>query len=546
MKKSLLFFCLSICSFFIFTNQALAAVKDYIVAPFNVNGSAEYEYLEEAIPGMLTSRLFWSEKFETSEKQEQANNATPPADRSAAEKLLQQYGVDYIFYGNITVLGNQASIDMSALSSDGQIWQNSRTANINNLIAELQILSDTFSRQVFSRPIAGTQQTNSATVPLSGEFVVNETGTNNIYLNPSFRYEGQESENRLRSNSLPFATVSMDVGDIDGDGGLDFVFAEDGRHIYAYAWNGGAMAKIAEYELPSSVRTLAVRTFEQRGKTFIALSAFSDLEQRPLGYILEYNNGTLTEFVGRLPYYLNTARIPGTSRDMLIAQGYSERTIFHGPVFELYVNKGEHTKGPVLPNLPNKANVYNFEYFPENTGSTEYKVVMLSSLEKLQVFSATGTRLHETNEVYSGGNAYIRSADGGLSVSDSDIVDFYYIPMRMVSMDLDRDGVSELLTNKPISTAASFFKNFRNYPQGEIHSMLWDGVGLSLLWKTKRISGTVADFQVGDPNGDGVEDLITCVVTYPGALGLGDRRTVITLYPLDTNYTDPNTPVSGE
>ncbi len=114
--------------------------------------------------------------------------------------------------------------------------------------------------------------------------------------------------------------------------------------------------------------------------------------------------------------------------------------------------------------------------------------------------------------------------------------------MRMETIDLDNNGILELLTNKPISTAATFFNNFRNYPAGEIHSMVWDGIGLSLLWKTRRITGTVADFEIGDPNNDGVLDLVVCVVTYPGALGFGDKRTMITLYPLDTTLTDPNTP----
>ncbi len=547
MKKTLLFLCLSLCSFFVFTNQALAAAKDYLVAPFNVVGGAEYEYLEEAIPGMLTSRLFWSGKFETSDKQEQIVKVKAPADRSAAEKLLKQYGADYIFTGTITVLGTQASIDMSAISAEGQVWQNARTANVNNLITELQILADTFARQVFNRPMTGAQPAMSGnTTPLSGEFVVNETGSNNIYLNPSFRYQGQEGSNRLRSNALPFAAVSMDTGDVNGDGMTDFVFAEDGRMVYLYDWNGGAMKKLAEFQLPSSSRTLAVRTFEQKGKTMIAVSAFSDLEGRPTGYILDYQNGKLVPTATRLPFYLNTVRLPDTSRNMLIAQAYDERTMYRGPVFELYLNGEEYTEGPTVPNLPRKANVFNFSYLPDNEDPKGYKVAMLSPSEKIQVYSSLGSRMHETQEVYSGGNAYIRTASGSLSVSSDDMLDFYYIPMRMLTMDLDRDGSYELLTNKPISTAASIFKNFRNYPQGEIHSMVWDGVGLSLLWKTKRITGTVADYQVDDPNADGIEDLITCVVTYPGALGTGERKTVLTLYPLDTTQTDPNTPVSAQ
>ncbi len=547
MKKGFLIICFCFCSLFTLTKQALAETKDYLVAPFNVVGSDEYDYLEKAVPGMLASRLFWSGKYETSKNQEALAKANPPADRSASEKLLKQYAADYIFTGNITVLGKEASIDMTAIGADGQVWQNASTTNVDNLITTLQSLADTFSRQMFNRSVArtGTAPVNeNATVPLSGDFVINETGTNKVYLNPSFRYQGNTAGNRLKSQSLPFATVSMDAGDIDGSGDLDFIFAEDGRMLYLYNWNGGVMEKLAEYQLPSTHRTLAVRTFEQKGKTMIAVSAFSDNEARPLGVILEYSAGKLVPVVDRIPYYLNTVRIPGTTRDMLIAQSYDKSRVFRGQVFELYVGPDSYTKGPSVPNLPKEANVYNFTYLPDAEDSRGYKLAVLSKLEKLLVFSSNGSRMHETNDLYSGGNAFIRIGDDGLEISDDSLLNFYYIPMRMLSMDIDNDSQHELLANRPISTAATFFKNFRNYPQGEIHSMIWDGIGLSLLWKTKRISGTVADFLVADPNSDGIDDLITCVVTYPGALGLGERKTLITLYPLDTTLTDPNTPVS--
>ncbi len=545
MKKAFALLCFCLCSAFIFTTQALAATKDYVVAPFKINGSSEYNYLQQAIPSMLASRLFWSGNYETSTKQDTLTNSKPPTNRNDAEKILKSVKADYIFTGNVTILGTQASIDVTALSESGQQWQNSKTANIDNLINELQGLADEFSAQVFNRKVSvSSNQVSGSGIPLSGDFVVNETGNNSIYLNPSFRYQGQEGENRLRSQTLPFAAVSMDMGDITGDGEVDVVFAEDGRMVYLYSWNGGAMKKLAEYQLPSSTRTLTVRTFQQGGKTLVALSTFSDVENRPLGTILEYTSQGLEAVATRIPYYLNTTVIPGTSRSMLIAQSYDSKKIYRGPVFELYVNGEEYTKGPTLPNLPSIANVFNFAYLPDSNESAGYKVVILSKTEKLVVFSSTGSRLYETDEIYSGGNAYISTIDGELKTDNDSNVLFHYIPMRMLSMDLDRDGKSELLANKPISTAASIFKNFRNYPQGEISSLIWDGVGLSLLWKTKRIKGTVADFSIADPNSDGIKDLISCVVTYPGALGLGERKTILTLYPLDTTQTDPNTPAN--
>ena len=117
----------------------------------------------------------------------------------------------------------------------------------------------------------------------------------------------------------------------------------------------------------------------------------------------------------------------------------------------------------------------------------------------------------------------------------------YFVPLRMIPSDLEQDGSWELLVNKPISVSAQFFENYRFFPEGEIESLYWDGVGLGLQWKTRRIKGSVVDFALADPNNDGTKDLVVCLNTHPGALGLQNRKTVVVFYPLDLSMMDPKT-----
>lgn len=63
--------------------------------------------------------------------------------------------------------------------------------------------------------------------------------------------------------------------------------------------------------------------------------------------------------------------------------------------------------------------------------------------------------------------------------------------------------------------SAQFFENYRFFPEGEIESLYWDGVGLGLQWKTRRIKGSVVDFALADPNNDGTKDLVVCLNTHP-------------------------------
>ena len=114
-------------------------------------------------------------------------------------------------------------------------------------------------------------------------------------------------------------------------------------------------------------------------------------------------------------------------------------------------------------------------------------------------------------------------------------------PMRLIAADIGNTGDYTLLVNKPISVSAQFFENYRFFPEGEIESLYWDGVGLGLQWKTRRIKGSVVDFALADPNNDGTKDLVVCLNTHPGALGLQNRKTVVVFYPLDLSMMDPKT-----
>jgi len=123
--------------------------------------------------------------------------------------------------------------------------------------------------------------------------------------------------------------------------------------------------------------------------------------------------------------------------------------------------------------------------------------------------------------------------DGG--TRDSGVEDFYYVPIRMIPVSFEANGKYELLANKDISVAAQIFKKFRRFSQGEVHSLFWDGVGMSLAWKTRRIKGTVVDLGLADLKNNGHQQLIVCVNSYTGAVGTSQEKTVIVTYDLNAS-----------
>ena len=188
-------------------------------------------------------------------------------------------------------------------------------------------------------------------------------------------------------------------------------------------------------------------------------------------------------------------------------------------------------------NLPPDANVFNFTWMPGEPGERDGdRLIVLSPTERLRVYNSRLSRLSETLETFSGAATGLEidpSMPGMGRDSDGTIPSMFFIPMRMVPFDLERNGNWELIVNRPISTAAQIFERYRFFPNSEIHSLFWDGLGLNLKWKTNRIMGSTVDYTIADANNSGALSLVVLVNTHPGAIGARERRAMVILYPLD-------------
>ncbi len=517
MRKILLLATFCFCSLFFTSMQAQAMTKNYVVAPFVVNGSDQYKYLETSFASMLSSRLFTHGQYETASRQDSIIKSKAPTNKAEAQKLLDRSKADFIFYGSITIMGSEASIDVISLDKEGKQVQEATSTPVDSLISSVQGISDSLKISVFT--INSSQD----------DFVLTATGRTSMFV----QNQKTENEARLRSQILDFATITMDIGDYTGNGVQDIILGDNNRTIYLYEWNNGSMKKLAEHRIPSSQHILLVRTIKQEGKDLILLSTFAESQLKPTGTILEFDGKKIKQYTKKtMPFFVNTLIDPENGNTKLIGQAINTSEIFRGDVFEVTFDKNNYAKAESIPNLPRNANLYNFSYLPDNKGVKN--LVVLNASEELQLVSPQFGNIYQTDESYSGGNAFLRTSNGGLTSSVSgEIIAYFYIPMRMVALDIHNDKNYDILVNYPISTRAKLFSNYRNYPEGEVHALDWDGIAFNLNWKTETIKGTVADFQVADLNNNGKKDLVTCMVTYPGALGFGDKKTVITLYPLE-------------
>lgn len=512
--------------------------KRFAVLPFEVHGPDQYAYLGQGIQSMLTSRLKWAGRFEDLDRTliTQAGVAIP-ASMEQALAALAKLDVDYLIYGSVTILGEQASLDLHLTDREGQDNPQAAQIPLGDLIPALERIAGNINAQVFGRPQVAQAAPRDAgpAGPMHPDLVYNEYGPERSqhYLNPEILYSGAaDAPGRWRSQALPFSSVGMVVGDADGNGRNEIFVLTDNK-VMAYYVVENRLMPLAEYAAPARFQCLNINLLDLDRDGFKEIIVSAIMEETPRSFVLNFIDGKFVPVEERIPLYLNVVRMPPEYAPTLIGQRKGRQRPFDGSVHEVLRMGGRLELGRML-NLPREANVFNFAYLPQDN---DYKLVIADRNDKLRIYSSQNTFQAVTEDSYAGsalGLTVDPSLPGIEQDPDGDYQEFYYIPSRLVPVNLSPKGERwDLLVNRNISVSAQFFARYRYFPQGEIHALFWDGINLNINWKTRRIRGTVVDYGLADVMNDGRTELFVLVNTHPGVTGFTQRRTILLSYALN-------------
>ena len=524
-----------------------AAAKSAVVLPFTVNAPQSYAYLSKAVPATIQGRLDRPGMLEARAGQGKA------ASQAEAQQALRSSGADNAIWGSVSVMGNDCTVTINSVDKAGKTWSKTAQSPVSELTTNVQNLTSALSTEVFG--ISGAVRTPGSTASgaprgatANGDIVTNETGQQQVYLNPQFRYQGAGAEDgsRLRTQRLSYNMVDMAVGDFNGDGKNEVAILSD-HDLRIYAWPANGQLKLlGETVVSRSNNNFSMRAIDlNRDRTMsIVVATTEEASNRPYSFIYSFKGNKFSTVAERIPYFVSVMRVPPTYAPTLVGQAWDSLKLFAPGVRIMTKQDGKFTLGTRI-DLPTGATVFNCVWLPAGKNGKGEQLVMLTEDERIKLFQGHGNNLvHTTMERYSGSATGMDHYKGmpGLGVDKNyQLPGKYYAPMRLIAADIGNTGEYTLLVNKPISTAAQFFDRYRFFPQGEIHALYWDGVGLGLKWKTRRIRGSVAEVDLGDVNNDGILDLVVGINTSPD-LGIGSRQCMVTAYPLDVSATNPNVP----
>ncbi len=529
------------------TGAVSAAAKSAVVLPFAVNAPQSYAYLSKAVQATIQGRLDRPGMLEARVGQGKAST------QAEAQQALRSAGADNAIWGSVNVMGNDCTVTVNSVDKAGKTWSKTAQSPVSELTTNVQNLTSALGQEVFG--ISGAVRTPGSTASGSprgatanGDIVTNETGQQQVYLNPQFRYQGAGAEDgsRLRTQRLSYNMVDMAVGDFNGDGKNEVAILSD-HDLRIYAWPANGQLKLlGETVVSRTNNNFSMRAIDLNRDRSMALvvATTEETSNRPYSFIYSFKGNKFSTVAERIPYFVSVMRVPPTYAPTLVGQAWDSLKLFAPGVRIMTKQDGKFTMGTRL-DLPTGATVFNCVWLPAGKNGKGEQLVMLTEDERIKLFQGHGnTLVHTTMERYSGSATGMDHYKGmpGLGVDKNyQLPGKYFAPMRLIAADIGNTGDYTLLVNKPISTAAQFFDRYRFFPQGEIHALYWDGVGLGLKWKTRRIRGSVAEVDLGDVNNDGILDLVVGINTSPD-LGIGSRQCMITAYPLDVSATNPNVP----
>jgi TolB-like protein len=566
MKKTLKYI---ICLIIILVATGSIWAKDkytVTVLPFTLNSSENIGYVRQGIGDMLITRISVPNKIEVTGK----NVVEEELKKSNLKEisLIDVYTIgkklksDYVVWGSITKIGSSISvdgklIDIVAAKSDVSFF--TQSPNLDEVIPKINDFSQRIVQHILgtSPMVAAPASTGSTAEPavtpgtsresqIIAKMKSGKKGTLTSVINAEY-INAPEPFGRhgfWMSQQFPTEFKGMDIGDVNGDG-LNEIVTIDTHNVYIYQKTGNEVKLLQKIVGNSydSYLGVDVADINKNGLKEIIVTSINghNLDS----FVLEYKDGKYVKIASDLPYLLRVLDTP-SGIPLLLGQelGYGMNKNFETQIYEIIYRDGKYIAGEKMK-IPIGLSVYGLTIANLGTGIGE-KVIAFDELDYLCILDKTNKHLTKmmtflgsnkelvwrSEDVYGGSYNFLANYDEQRATEQERDEGRAYLNTRIHTYDLNKDGKKQIIVVKNISSSGRILKNVKLFSASEIYSLEWDGLGLAENWRTKKINGYMADYQIKDIDNDGKPEIVLALVLSVGA-SIRDRS-VIVVYKPDT------------
>jgi TolB-like protein len=524
---------------------AFAEASKVAIIPFKMNAEKDMTFLKDGITDMLTSRLYWEDKvvvMNREDTQKVLDTIAGPLDEGTAREVGKRLGADYILFGSLTVFGESVSMDakMIDLSGDKPVlafFNQSRA--MSEVIPKIDGFANDINEKVFGRAMPAPEapvQTRTAgpgmqpdihTHPeklIEGGF---EGDDQRSGLNPAFimTQERQKTfQGFWKSQNFSQLFNGLALEDVDGDGRIETILITP-HEVYVYKFEGRRFFKtgVVAEDRNRNFIGVDVADINGNGHPEIFVTALNAYKNGVSSFVLENDGKNYKRLVEDSKWYFRV--IKHSDRGSILygqKQGAGGEAAFAGPVHEMsWQNSGYEPANQVLP--ARRASLMGFAFGDAMNNGQEIAIAYTKS-DRIRMIDPSGKETWSSSEAYGGSTLYFAMPKTG----PGDPENRQYFPMRLLIGDPDGNGKNEIIAVKNYEVAGRKLTQYRQFTDAQIESLSWDGLGLAVNWATRKTSGYIRDFAVGDFDNDGVDELVAAVIVKDAFIvGMTPKSTVI-------------------
>ena len=527
-----------------FARQAAAEARKVLIVPFSIHAEKDLSFLQKGITAMLSSRLTDLGKvvvIDQSAVDALLKELPGTLNRETAAEAGRRAGADYVAFGSLTVFGESISTDARFVETAAGallVTFNETAQNQGEVIGHVNRFAAEVNGRVFGR---GGDGAVSAAAPAEAAPVDPDqanpekkiwAGGGGMRIQATDPDVDHTGARLWRSRRFRMNIEGLAVGDLDADGDTEVVFAGEDRGA-VYRYKDGGFLKVSDIDFdPRRVCIgVDVADINGNGRAEIFVSARSE-NYFPSSYVLEWDGTAFQTIYDASNLYFRVVWNPQTGRNRLYGQKGGARRVVGGPVFAMsWVGEAYAPQENVI--LPDEASVFGFAA-ADLTGDGAPDTLAFVNDHRLQLSGPGGREEWTSAEAYGGNYTWLITPEEykeGQRESRINVdplpLELFFVPQRILLTDFDRDEKTEALVLKNEDSTRGLMSRTRSYREGYFENLAWDNVGMRAVWRTRKFSGFISDYNIGDFNNDGQLEVVFAVVKKVGDPVTGEAKSYL-------------------
>ncbi|MEW6669381.1 MAG: FG-GAP-like repeat-containing protein [Thermodesulfobacteriota bacterium] len=492
--------------------------KKLAILPFTMNADRDLSFLQEGITDMLASRLAWKGELDVLEKgrvKEAVSGSKGPLSKESALAIGKSLQADYVILGSLTVFGDSVSLDSKILDvakGEELITAFNQAKGMDAVIPTVTQFAQDINEKIMGRVVA-------APAPQAGR-PEGPKGPGGLLAAEGQAFEGKGVSH---TQGIRAEVISLDVGDVDGDGRNELVYVSvDTVFVYKWAEKGFAQFRAIKEKWTTGMVYVSVADLDGNGRAEIYVSNLGDLDVQ--SFVLEWDGANFRKIAEGQRWFLRVTDMPGKGK-VLLGQKRETGASFVGPVQILKREGNNFVSAGEVP-LHRFGNIFNFA-FADFKGTGRVDTVLLDWADYLRLYEpGIDEQVWRSEDQFGGTYTFMK-----LQNPQQYTTDYEFLPSPILITDVDEDGEKEVMVCKNNSPIARILGKMQFYSGGSLHFMTRDATGLSTKWTTRRLGGAIVGYRIADVDNDNLPELVIATVVREERM-LGNPRSRIIVYDL--------------